>query len=72
MGIGRLVNRLARKKVHKMNKIAKTVLMTGTALCVTGVVLSTAGYFAGEKISHILQIICMYPEEILPVVKILQ
>ena len=32
-----------------MNKIAKTVLMTGTALCVTGVVLSTAGYFAGGK-----------------------
>ena len=55
-----------------MNKIAKTVLMTGTALCVAGVVLSTAGYFAGGKDSHILQIICMYPEEILPVVKILQ
>ena len=32
-----------------MNKIAKTVLMTGTALCVAGVVLSTAGYFAGGK-----------------------
>ena len=45
-----------------MNKIAKTVLMTGTALCVAGVVLSTAGYLQGEKISHILQIICMYPE----------
>lgn len=44
-----------------MNKIAKTVLMTGTALCAAGVVLSTAGYFAGGKISHILQIICMYP-----------
>ena len=46
MGIGRLVNRLVRKKV---NKIAKTVLMTGTALCAAGVVLSTAGYFAGGK-----------------------
>ena len=32
-----------------MNKIAKTVLMTGTALCAAGVVLSTAGYFAGGK-----------------------
>ena len=32
-----------------MNKIAKTALMTGTALCVVGVVLSTAGYFAGGK-----------------------
>lgn len=32
-----------------MNKIAKTALMTGTALCVAGVVLSTAGYFAGGK-----------------------
>lgn len=46
-----------------MNKIAKTALMTGTALCVAGVVLSTAGYFAGEKISHMLQIMCMYPEK---------
>ena len=32
-----------------MNKIAKTALMTGAALCVAGVVLSTAGYFAGGK-----------------------
>ena len=32
-----------------MNKIANTVLMTGTALCAAGVVLSTAGYFAGGK-----------------------
>ena len=32
-----------------MNKIAKTALMTGTALCVAGVVLSTAGYFSGGK-----------------------
>lgn len=32
-----------------MNKIAKTVLITGTALCAAGVVLSTAGYFAGGK-----------------------
>lgn len=32
-----------------MNKIAKTVLMTGTAFCAAGVVLSTAGYFAGGK-----------------------
>ena len=32
-----------------MNKIAKTALMTGTALCVAGVVLSTAGYVAGGK-----------------------
>ena len=36
-----------------MNKIAKTVLMTGTALCAAGVVLSTAGYFAGGKRFHI-------------------
>lgn len=55
-----------------MNKIAKTALMTGTALCVAGVVLSTAGYFAGEKISHMLQIMCMYPEEILLFIKTLQ
>lgn len=54
-----------------MNKIAKTALMTGTALCVVGVVLSTAGYFAGEKISHMLPIISMYPEEIL-LIKTLQ
>ena len=32
-----------------MNKIAKTALMTGVALCVAGVVLSGAGYFAGGK-----------------------
>lgn len=32
-----------------MNKIAKTALMTGMALCAVGVVLSTAGYFAGGK-----------------------
>ena len=32
-----------------MNKIAKTALITGTALCVAGVVLSTVGYFAGGK-----------------------
>lgn len=32
-----------------MNKIAKTALMTGTALCAAGVILSTAGYFAGGK-----------------------
>ena len=32
-----------------MNKIAKTALMTGAALCVAGAVLSTAGYFAGGK-----------------------
>ncbi len=32
-----------------MNKIAKTALMTGAALCVAGAVLSVAGYFAGGK-----------------------
>lgn len=32
-----------------MNEIAKTALITGAALCVAGVVLSTAGYFAGGK-----------------------
>ena len=32
-----------------MNKLAKTALMTGTALCVAGAVLSVAGYFAGGK-----------------------
>ena len=32
-----------------MNKIAKTALMTGAALCVAGVILSAAGYFAGGK-----------------------
>lgn len=32
-----------------MNKIAKTALMTGAALCAAGVILSTAGYFAGGK-----------------------
>lgn len=32
-----------------MNKIAKTALITGTALCVAGVVLSTVGYFTGGK-----------------------
>lgn len=32
-----------------MNKIAKTALMTGAVLCAAGVVLSTAGYFAGGK-----------------------
>lgn len=32
-----------------MNKIAKTALMTGAVLCVSGIVLSVAGYFAGGK-----------------------
>lgn len=32
-----------------MNKIAKTALITGAVLCVTGTVLGTAGYFAGGK-----------------------
>lgn len=32
-----------------MNKIAKTALMTGAALCAAGVILSTAGYLAGGK-----------------------
>ena len=54
-----------------MNKIAKTALMTGTALCVAGVVLST-DILPGEKISHMLQIMCMYPEEILLLIKTLQ
>lgn len=55
-----------------MNKIAKTVLMTGTALCAAELFFPQQDILQGEKISHILQIICMYPEEILPVVKILQ
>ena len=54
-----------------MNKIAKTALMTGTALCVAGVVLQQ-DILPGEKISHMLQIMCMYPEEILPLIKTLQ
>ncbi len=32
-----------------MNKIAKKALITGTVLCVAGVILSTAGYFAGGR-----------------------
>lgn len=32
-----------------MNKITKTALMTGAVLCASGIVLSTAGYFAGGK-----------------------
>lgn len=55
-----------------MNKIAKTALMTGTALCVAGVVLSHClDILLGEKISHMLPIISMYPEEIL-LIKTLQ
>ena len=48
-----------------MNKIAKTALMTGTALCVAGVVLSTAGYFAGGKDFTYASDHSMYPEGIL-------
>lgn len=54
-----------------MNKIAKTALMTGTALCVAGVVLPLPDILLGEKISHMLPIISMYPEEIL-LIKTLQ
>ena len=55
-----------------MNKIAKTALMTGTALCVAGVVLSTAGYFAGGKdFTYASDHFLMYPEEIL-LIKTLQ
>lgn len=55
-----------------MNKIAKTALMTGTALCVAGVVFLQQDILPGEKISHMLQIMCMYPEEILLLIKTLQ
>ena len=49
-GIGRSGKPICKKEgAQEMNKIAKTALMTGTALCVAGVVLSTAGYFAGGK-----------------------
>ena len=32
-----------------MNKTAKTAMITALTLCVVGMVLSTAGYFAGGK-----------------------
>ena len=32
-----------------MNKIAKTAMITGITLCISGIVLAAAGYFAGGK-----------------------
>ena len=46
-----------------MNKTAKTAMITALTLCVVGMVLSTAGYFAGGKDSTIVPDMYMYPVE---------
>ena len=46
-----------------MNKTAKTAMITALTLCAVGMVLSTAGYFAGGRILTIVPDMYIYPVE---------